>query len=72
MPSDSDKIAAATLAAAMLRRLEPTGSLQEDAKVRERAIDFADRLYRDLLVVVQRAALEAAVAAPTSLAPEDA
>jgi hypothetical protein len=72
MPSDSDKIAAATLAAAMLRRLEPTGSLQEDAKARERAIDFADRLYRDLLVVVQRATLEAAIAAPPSLAPEDA
>jgi len=70
MPSDSDKIAAATLAAAMLRRLEPTGSLQEDAKARERAIEFADRLYRDLLAVVQRATTQDADQGPASTEPD--
>lgn len=53
MANDADKIAAATLAAAMLRRLEPSGSVQEDARNRDRAIDYAARLYRDLLAAIE-------------------
>ncbi|HEX3536038.1 MAG TPA: hypothetical protein VHU15_04660 [Stellaceae bacterium] len=67
MPTDADKIAAATLAAAMLRRLEPTGSIQEDARVRELSIRFADRLYRDILAAIQAPGPEA-VAAKTPAA----
>lgn len=69
MPTEADKIAAATLTAAMLRTLEPTGSVQEDAKARARAIDFASRLYRDLLASIQPAGEEPA---PTSAVAEPA
>ena len=37
----------------MLRTLEPTGSVQEDVRARQRAIEFAERLYRDLLTAIQ-------------------
>src|SRR5690348_5620711 len=72
MSNDADKIAAATLAAAMLRRLEPTGSIQEDARVRDLSIRFADRLYRDILAAIQAPNPEpaAAAAAPASGSPE--
>lgn len=72
MPTDADKVAAATLAAAMLRRIEPTGSVQEDARLREQSIRFAGRLYRDMLAAIQAPGPEAASPAPsepTSTAP---
>jgi hypothetical protein len=72
MPSDGDKIAAATLAAAMLRRLEPTGSLQEDLKVRDRAIEFAGRLYKDLLTAILSAAAQDPAAVPPPIEPDPA
>jgi hypothetical protein len=77
MPTDADKIAAATLAAAMLRRIEPTGSLQEDAKLRDQSIRFADRLYRDMLTTILTPGPEAmpttsaAPSEPTSTAPSE-
>jgi len=61
MATDADKIAAATLTAAMLRRIEPTGSLQEDARLREQSIRFADRLYRDMLATIQSPGPDATV-----------
>jgi hypothetical protein len=69
MPTDADKIAAATLAAAMLRRIEPTGSVQEDARLRAQSIRFADRLYRDMLAAIQAPGPEVPAAA-TPAAPE--
>ena len=62
MATDADKVAAATLAAAMLRRLEPSGSVQEDARNRDRAIEYAARLYRDLLAAIEPATPEEAPA----------
>jgi hypothetical protein len=72
MPDDADKIAAATLAAAMLRRIEPTGSIQEDARLRDQSIRFADRLYRDMLAAILAPAPQMASAAPAAApqAPE--
>jgi len=72
MANDGDKIAAATLAAAMLRRLEPSGSVQEDARLRDNAIRFAGRLYRDMLTEIQSAVTAAPnpTAAPTPIDPE--
>lgn len=71
MASDGDKIAAATLAAAMLRRLEPTGSIQEDARVRDLSIRFADRLYRDILAAIQAPGPEEGPAAAAAAAPAE-
>jgi hypothetical protein len=72
MPNDADKIAAATLAAAMVRRLEPTGSIQEDIRARDRAIEFASRLYRDLLAAIEATAAEEPIPDAEPVAPETA
>jgi hypothetical protein len=72
MPTDGDKIAAATLAAAMLRPIEPTGSFQEDIKVRDRAIEFADRLYKDLLATILPAAAQDPAAVPPPIEADPA
>jgi hypothetical protein len=74
MPTDIDKIAAATLTAAMLRQIEPTGSAQEDARLRDQSIRFAGRLYRDVLAAIQAPDPEAAStpASATSISAETA
>ena len=68
MATDTDQIVAATLAAAMLRTIEPTGSFEMDAKQRTVAIQFADRLYRDLLAAIQASAAQPTEPGPSSTA----
>ena len=58
MATDTDKIVAATLAAAMLRPLEPTGSPDMDAKQRIATLQLAGRLYRDILATLQEPVTE--------------
>ena len=70
MATETDQIVAATLTAAMLRTIEPTGSLELDAKQRTIAIQFAERLYRDLLAAIQAAPAQPTEAGPPSTAQD--
>ena len=55
MPTDGDKIAAATLAAALFKPIDPSGEAAEDARRLEDTVQFAVTLYRRFLGEVGKA-----------------
>ena len=53
MITDGDKVAAATMAASMLQRIESTGNLGETAQTQARAVQRAAALYREILAAIE-------------------
>jgi hypothetical protein len=53
MITDGDKVAAATIAASMLPRIESSGNLGETAQTQQRAVERAAALYRQILAAIE-------------------
>jgi hypothetical protein len=53
MITDGDKVAAATMAASMLPRIESTGNLGETDNTQRRAVERAAQLYRQILAAIE-------------------
>jgi hypothetical protein len=53
MITEGDKMAAATIAASMLTRIESSGNLGETAQTQTRAVARAAALYREILAAIE-------------------
>jgi hypothetical protein len=72
MITDGDKMAAATMAAAMLPRIESSGNLGETVQTQTRAVQRAAALYREILAAIELKSTGATASAAAAAAASSA